>query len=178
MSTIPKPEVILIATMSNGLQIWKLPNKEVGGFIYYSEENGAPLPALVEALISIECLEIILNDMKKTQGQLATEGREELENQITQLKGMAIIKNARIDYDKEQITALQSKCTEKEKECEELKNQLDIIKLENSFADEAIEELKAENERLKGLIENAWLHGFNNDTDVTMWETFKTENNL
>ena len=73
MSTIPKGEVILIATMSNGLQIWKMPNKEVGGFIYYSEENGAPLPALVEALISIECLEIILNDMKKTQGQLATE---------------------------------------------------------------------------------------------------------
>jgi len=88
MSTIPKDEVIEIATMSNGLQIWKIPNKEVGGFIYYSEENGAPLPALVEALISIECLEIILNDMKKTQSQLATDGREELENKVEKLKGM------------------------------------------------------------------------------------------
>jgi len=39
-------------------------------------------------------------------------------------------------------------------------------------------ELEKEVERLKGLIENAWLHGFNNDTDITMWETFKTENNL
>ena len=74
MKEIPKEEVILIGTMNNGLQIWKIPNKEVGGFVYYSEENGAPLPALVEALISVECLEIILNDMRKTQKQLAPDG--------------------------------------------------------------------------------------------------------
>ena len=180
MSTIPKDEVIEIATMSNGLQIWKLPNKEVGGFIYYSEENGAPLPALVEALISIECLEIILNDMKKTQGQLATDGREELEKEnVTVEYWQKLYGEAhQLLFDANTtITALQSQCTEKEKELQgsisianksmaqlgeaeglwknqmvanlKLNTELNQLNEQNISQSKQIEELKAENERLK-----------------------------
>lgn len=62
-------EYTLVGEQKNGLQIWKKPNTDVGGFIYYTEENGAPLPIIVDALISVECLEIILDDMKKTYKQ-------------------------------------------------------------------------------------------------------------
>lgn len=62
---------IVVGEQKNGLLVYKKVNKDVGGFIYYSEENSASdigaLPILYDALISIECLEIILNDMKKSK---------------------------------------------------------------------------------------------------------------
>ncbi len=155
MEQIPT-EVMEIATMSNGLQVWKIPNKEVGGFIYYSEENGAPLPALCEALISIECLEIILNDMKKTQGLASPcalcEGKEkEIGYQQTQL----IVKEAIVE----------------------------ALKKEKESQSQRISELESEKERLKGLIKSAhyagWYNGMVNAYKHEFsWDEFSKLNNL
>ncbi len=120
--------------------------------------------------------------------QLATDGREELEKEIERLE-------IRDDYDRslyrgalDQITALQSQCTEKEKECEELEyeERLSSQIIESQL--NQIEELKAENERLKGLIETAWydfsalpIHDDFTQEEKRLeevWQQFKTENNL
>lgn len=62
-------EIITVGVQNNGLMIYKKANV-VGGFTYYTEENSpsdiGALPALDDSLISIEALEIILADMKKT----------------------------------------------------------------------------------------------------------------
>jgi len=102
--------------------------------------------------------------------QLATDGREELEKENAALK-------MKIDeyYKKgnELITALQSQCTEKEKELveEETHHSDDVRELSKQ-----IEELKAENERLKGLIEK--MHTELTTISPVTWLKFKTENNL
>ena len=65
-------EIIVVGEQSNGLIVYKKKN-EVGGFTYYNEENSpsdvGALPVFNDCLVSIECLEIILNDMKKTYNQ-------------------------------------------------------------------------------------------------------------
>jgi len=107
----------------------------------------------------------------------------------------------------DQITALQSSLKEKEKECEELKDhaetwertamsyrkvaeeqskQIEEWKSKYSKAilhrDLSIEELKAEKERLKGLIFN--MHSFYKTGEFTaeqiagQWQDFKKQNNL
>jgi len=53
--------------------------------------------------------------------QLATDGREELEKEIADLKLEIQLSDDSIAEHKNTITALQSQCTEKEKECEKLK---------------------------------------------------------
>lgn len=85
--------------------------------------------------------------------QLATDGREELEKEVERLKDINVA-----DYIQhtDKITTLQSQCTEKEKECEELKVRgadlnYESLHWKNAFEglSKQIEELKAENERLK-----------------------------
>ena len=64
-----KGELNIVGIMSNGLVVYKKQESEVLGVTYYSEENCpsdvSGLPVINTALTSIECLEIILNDMKK-----------------------------------------------------------------------------------------------------------------
>jgi len=168
-------DIIEIATMSNGLQIWKIPNKEVGGFIYYSEENGAPLPALVDALISIECLDIILNDMKKTQGQLASKTIDEKDQEITKLLGevvhyqqVGLKKIEKIHQQASTIASLEGEIMElrdsKLKDVKEINSlEAEIQRLQDAFDNNLKEfmllgthakDLEAENERMKDQLDN------------------------
>ena len=137
--------------------------------------------------------------------QLATDWREELEKENSQLKISlemaqlgwaetstkkddwmhqakalsAIKKGLEKSYQEslDQITALQSQCTEKEKECEErgkliLEMAADRRELASKYNDniDKLEELKAENERLKGKELPPHLE--------KIWQDFLTENNL
>ena len=85
--------------------------------------------------------------------QLATDGREELEKENHSYKISVLAGLRREGYLNDQITALQSQCTEKEMRIEELKKALDerleFFKKHINQRDKSIEELKAENERLK-----------------------------
>ena len=89
--------------------------------------------------------------------QLATDGREELEKRIKQLEFDEA-------FDKNEITALQSQCTEKDQEIERLKLSIregipaavGLMETISNSKSKQIDELKAENERLKYLVERAF----------------------
>jgi len=116
------------------------------------------------------------------KSQLATDGREEDKNDLSWRADA-------IKFGKER-DALQSSLKEKDGRisglvfaCEQWEKKYDA--LENK-----LEELKAENERLKGLIEDAYTVGYDNSSfahDSNLqeqydppqtWQQFKTENNL
>lgn len=66
-------EPIILGTTHRGYTVFKIPNKDVGGWIYYSDENCPSdiggLPVLADALHSVDVVEIILNDMKKVSNE-------------------------------------------------------------------------------------------------------------
>jgi len=101
--------------------------------------------------------------------QLATDGREELEKEIGYWQENQ--KEWRDDNNR-----LKSSLKEKEKECEELKTsgwKEGYIKQSKQ-----IEELKAENERLKGLVKTQFFKYYDDAFQEHIWEEYAKENNL
>ncbi len=107
--------------------------------------------------------------------QLATDGREELEKEKTELLLLS-------QKYAELITALQSQCTEKDQEIEGYKKEYLILFLEDKLKQQELKELKAENERLKGLIDDLLETGYSGleheHEKKEFIEKFKTENQL
>ena len=93
---------------------------------------------------------------------------KEKEKECDGLKGLCILKDAKIDSQKEKLSILSLNCTHYENKAAEKEKECEVWKQSNSHAVELykkalrrehewlkqIEELKAENERLKGDVEH------------------------
>ncbi len=148
MSTIPKEWMGKIDTASESENIYE---PKYGG------KDHSGYGTIMKYEINDERMDAFVNGAKWMYEQLATEGREELEKKVKELEEMFDtnwMEKYFIAFD--QISALQSQCTEKDQIIERLTKNM---KEGYEFSSKQIEELKADNEKLIMLTRKLMVGG-------------------